>query len=130
MATVAAVRLDAVDPSLSAAGGVPASPPFVCAGPGSVATSGKGVVETPASSGGWDIPDAAALAAVSGTRGASGRGQGSLGPPPSIGNVYFTYGVLPKTYERIAYHASHITYNMYVSCRLLFVVLNEESSGD
>ena len=81
---------DAAAPSLSAAGGAPASLPSVSAGTGSVAASGKGVVSPLASSGGWRIYDVARVATTDGSgvemakkssdsdvRGASGGGQGS-----------------------------------------------------
>ena len=86
---VAVVGGDAADHSLSAAGRVPASSSLFFAGSGSVATSGKGMVEFPASSRGWGIPEAAALAAIGGLWDASGRGKGSFGPPPLISKACF-----------------------------------------
>ena len=115
-------------PSLSAVGVVPASLLFVCAGAGSVATSGKGVVETPASSGGWGIPDAVALLADHEALATEGRGH--LASRLQFAMYVFVSRVLLMTLwaysvSRIAYPCVKCTY----VCMLFIVVLNEESSG-
>ena len=115
-------------PSLSAAGVVSASSLFVCAGPGSVATSGKGVVETPASSGGWGIPDAAVLLADHEALATEGRGH--LGSRLQSAMYVFVSRVLLMTLwtysvSRIAYSCVKCTY----VCVVFIVVMNEESSG-
>lgn len=89
-ATVAAVGGDVAAPSVSTAGGAPASASVV-AGVG--VSSGNGHAATPASNGGWGMPDATA---TSGTalvveqtipQPGSGGGQGSARPSPTPGKV-------------------------------------------
>lgn len=91
-ATVAAVGGDVAAPSVSTAGGAPASASVV-AGVG--VSSGNGNAPVPASNGGWGMPD---VTATSGTtlvveqtipQAGSGGGQGSARPSSAPGKVRF-----------------------------------------
>ena len=106
--------------SLSAVGVVPASSLFVCAGPGSVATSSKGV-----SVFGWGIPDAAAL--MTDHEAPATEGRCHLASRRQSAMYVFVYRVLLMTLwtyslSRIAYPCMKCTY----VC-VLFIVVNEES---